>query len=48
MITSRAGTKHRERGKKAGANAYLSKPYKESELLIQVEKLLSKGAEENA
>ena len=48
MITSRAGTKHRERGKKVGANAYLSKPYKESELLMEVEKLLSKGAEENA
>jgi len=48
MITSRAGTKHRERGKKAGANAYLSKPYKESELLMEVEKLLSTGAEENA
>ena len=47
MITSRAGEKHRERGEKAGANAYLSKPYKESELLMEVEKLLSKKAEEN-
>ena len=48
MITSRAGSKHRERGKKAGANAYLSKPYKESEMLFEVEKLLNKKAEDNA
>jgi chemosensory pili system protein ChpA (sensor histidine kinase/response regulator) len=41
MITSRAGIKHRERGIKAGANAYLSKPYKESELIKEVEKLLA-------
>ncbi len=40
MITSRAGEKHRERGKKAGANAYLSKPYKESDLIAEVDKLL--------
>jgi chemosensory pili system protein ChpA (sensor histidine kinase/response regulator) len=45
MITSRAGEKHRSRGKKAGANAYLSKPYKESELIEEVSRLLSKGAE---
>ena len=42
MITSRAGKKHRDRGKKAGANAYLSKPYKESELITEVYKLLGK------
>ena len=41
MITSRAGKKHRDRGNKAGANAYLSKPYKESELLKEVERLLA-------
>ena len=41
MITSRAGQKHRSRGEKAGANAYLSKPYKESELIAEVNKLLS-------
>ncbi len=40
MITSRAGDKHRSRGEKAGANAYLSKPYKESELIAEVNKLL--------
>lgn len=43
MITSRAGEKHRARGKQAGANAYLSKPYKESELLSEVYKLLHGG-----
>ncbi len=42
MITSRAGKKHRERGLKAGANAYLSKPYKESDLIAEVDKLLSR------
>lgn len=45
MITSRAGKKHRDRGKEAGANAYLSKPYKESELIEEVRKLLRKGME---
>jgi len=42
MITSRAGQKHRERGKKAGANAYLSKPYKESDLIAEVDRLLGR------
>jgi chemosensory pili system protein ChpA (sensor histidine kinase/response regulator) len=42
MITSRAGKKHRDRGMEAGANAYLSKPYKESELIKEVYKLLKK------
>jgi len=41
MVTSRAGKKHRARGSQAGANAYLSKPYKESELLKEVERLLA-------
>jgi chemosensory pili system protein ChpA (sensor histidine kinase/response regulator) len=41
MITSRAGIKHRERGIKAGANVYLPKPYKETELIKEVEKLLA-------
>jgi len=45
MITSRAGKKHRDRGKQAGANAYLSKPYKESELIAEVRKLLRKEME---
>jgi chemosensory pili system protein ChpA (sensor histidine kinase/response regulator) len=41
MITSRAGKKHRDRGMEAGANAYLPKPYKESELIMEVKKLLA-------
>ena len=45
MITSRAGKKHRDRGAKAGANAYLSKPYKESELIAEVKRLLQKEME---
>jgi chemosensory pili system protein ChpA (sensor histidine kinase/response regulator) len=45
MITSRAGDKHRSRGEKAGANAYLSKPYKESELIAEVNKLLDREME---
>jgi chemosensory pili system protein ChpA (sensor histidine kinase/response regulator) len=47
MITSRAGTKHRMRGMQAGANAYLSKPYKESELIAEVNKLLGREKEEH-
>jgi len=47
MITSRAGKKHRDRGEKAGANAYLSKPYKESELIDEVKRLLRKDLEQN-
>jgi len=46
MITSRAGKKHRTRGKKAGANAYLSKPYKEAELIEEVNKLLDREPEQ--
>ena len=42
MITSRSGQKHRDRATQAGANAYLTKPYKESELLSQVNLLLGK------
>jgi len=45
MITSRAGDKHRSRGEKAGANAYLSKPYKESELIAEVNRLLDREME---
>ena len=40
MITSRAGQKHRRRARKAGANAYLTKPYQEAELVEQVSKIL--------
>ena len=44
MITSRAGKKHRDRGMEAGADVYLPKPYKESELISEVNRLL-KGRE---
>jgi chemosensory pili system protein ChpA (sensor histidine kinase/response regulator) len=40
MITSRAGQKHRDRAMQAGATAYLTKPYREDELLREVDRLL--------
>jgi len=42
MITSRSGQKHRDRAARAGANAYLTKPYKESELVTKVNALLGR------
>jgi len=42
MITSRSGQKHRDRAERAGANAYLTKPYKESELISTVNALLGR------
>lgn len=41
MITSRAGQKHRERAEQAGANAYMTKPYSETELVTEVHRLLN-------
>jgi len=40
MITSRSGQKHRKKARAAGANAYLTKPYQEAELLAQVGEML--------
>jgi chemosensory pili system protein ChpA (sensor histidine kinase/response regulator) len=40
MITSRAGQKHRKKARQAGANAYLTKPYQEAELVEQVSVML--------
>ncbi len=40
MITSRAGQKHRKKARNAGANAYLTKPYQEAELIEQVYDIL--------
>ena len=40
MITSRAGQKHRKKARSAGANAYLTKPYQEAELVEQVSEML--------
>lgn len=40
MITSRAGQKHRKKARESGANAYLTKPYQEAELVAQVSEML--------
>jgi chemosensory pili system protein ChpA (sensor histidine kinase/response regulator) len=40
MITSRAGQKHRKKARHAGANAYLTKPYQETELVEKVGEML--------
>ena len=40
MITSRAGQKHRKKARDSGANAYLTKPYQESDLVAQVGEML--------
>ncbi len=40
IITSRSGEKHRERALELGANAYLSKPYQEEELIAHIKALL--------
>jgi CheY-like chemotaxis protein len=41
MITSRTTEKHREQAQLAGVNAYLTKPYQDSELLGLIDKALS-------
>ncbi len=41
MITSRTATKHRQRAMDIGVNAYLGKPYNESDLLQNIENLVS-------
>jgi chemotaxis protein histidine kinase CheA len=41
MITSRTTEKHREQAKTAGVNAYLTKPYQDTELLDLIDKALS-------
>jgi CheY-like chemotaxis protein len=43
MITSRTTEKHREQAKTAGVNAYLTKPYQDTELLDLIEKALAGG-----
>ena len=40
MITSRAGQKHRKKARDSGANAYLTKPYQEADLVSQVGEML--------
>jgi chemosensory pili system protein ChpA (sensor histidine kinase/response regulator) len=41
MITSRAGQKHRKKARDSGANAYLTKPYQEADLIAQVGEMLN-------
>jgi chemosensory pili system protein ChpA (sensor histidine kinase/response regulator) len=40
MITSRSGQKHRKKARDAGANAYLTKPYQEADLIAKVGEML--------
>ncbi|MHB1586229.1 MAG: hybrid sensor histidine kinase/response regulator [Acidiferrobacteraceae bacterium] len=42
MITSRAGTKHRDHALKLGANMYMSKPYLEDDLVANIQTLLNR------
>ena len=42
VLTTEASTKMKERGKKAGASAWLIKPFVPEELLYVIEKLLAK------
>jgi len=41
MITSRTGSKHRERAMSIGVNEYMGKPFQEQELLETIESLLA-------
>ncbi|MDE2345773.1 MAG: response regulator, partial [Gammaproteobacteria bacterium] len=41
MITSRTGEKHRKRAMDIGVNRYLGKPYQETELLTNIQELVS-------
>ncbi len=43
MITSRTGTKHRDRAEKIGIDRYLGKPFNETELLENINALLNDG-----
>jgi chemosensory pili system protein ChpA (sensor histidine kinase/response regulator) len=43
MITSRAGTKHRQKAFELGVDMYMSKPYQEDELFKNIDTLLAKG-----
>ncbi|EIJ43751.1 chemotaxis protein histidine kinase-like protein [Beggiatoa alba B18LD] len=43
MITSRTGTKHRDRAEKIGINRYLGKPFNETELLDNINTLLAES-----
>jgi len=45
MITSRAGTKHRDKAFDLGVDMYMSKPYQEDDLFKNIDTLLAKGRE---
>jgi chemosensory pili system protein ChpA (sensor histidine kinase/response regulator) len=40
MITSRTGSKHKEKAMEIGVNEYLGKPYQEEELMMNINKIL--------
>ena len=42
MITSRTSDKHRGEAARAGVDVYLTKPYQDADLLLQVRSLYSK------
>ena len=44
MITSRAGSKHRDRAMQLGVNLYMTKPYQEEELLKNINAMLTRNA----
>jgi len=44
MVTSRTSEKHRGQAQIAGVDAYLTKPYRESDLLARLRSMLSKAA----
>jgi chemosensory pili system protein ChpA (sensor histidine kinase/response regulator) len=41
ILTGRAGKKHRDKGSELGANAYITKPFKESDLLNTLEEFIT-------
>jgi len=44
MVTSRSSEKHREQARLAGVDLYITKPYREEELLSHLNSILSKAA----
>lgn len=44
MVTSRSSEKHREQARIAGVDSYLTKPYRDEDLLGQLRSMLSKAA----
>ena len=44
MVTSRTSDKHRSQAQLAGVDLYLTKPYREGDLLMRLRSMLSKAA----